>query len=204
MRRFAWFTALIAMLALASSAAATPVLNTKLLSEEQCTKLGGGGRLVVNVTFILQNYADSGYAGAWALDTVHRHLKIWKSQSGTYCAHVNDDGSSFVTLDGPGPAGGGHVIGGITGTFDGGYITTDISGKFVPRYPTHGNLGTFNAKCDREYNCPGKRPSWLSYFSKNPPANDFAEWGWLYDAGAKGIWLDQANTSALRTGNITY
>ena len=107
----------------------------------------------------------------------------------------------FTTLAGPAPVGGSYVDGGITGTFDGGYVTTQIVGKFTPRYPTHGNLGTFDAKCDLDFNCPGKRPSWLSYFTK-PVANEFAFWGWLYDAGAHGTWLDQANVSPPDGGSI--
>lgn len=178
-----------------------PTLDRASLGPQACTPHGSNARQVVDVTFVLTNYGDAGYSGLWALDTVNRHLRIWRHQDGTYCAQIQDDGSRFTTLAGPAPVGGSYVDGGITGTFDGGYVTTQIVGKFTPRYPTHGKLGTFDAKCDRDFNCPGKRPSWLSYFTK-PVANEFAFWGWLYDAGAHGTWLDQADVSPPDGGSI--
>lgn len=188
-------------LAAASASAATPQLDTSALSADQCTQRGTNAKLVVDVSFVLDNYADSGYAGEWAVDTVNRHLKIWHHADGTYCAQIRDNGSKFVTLAGPSPTGDGSVDAGITGTFDGGYITTDIVGKLAPTYPEHGKLGTFDAKCDATFTCSGAYPTWLSYF-KNPTANAFAEWGWLYDAGKYGTWLDQDNTFVLHDGDI--
>jgi len=178
-----------------------PTLDRAAIGQQACMPPGSGARELVDVSFVLTNYGDSGYAGLWALDTVRRRLRIWRHTDGTYCAQVSDDGSRFTTVAGPAPVGGAYVAGGITGTFDGGYVTTEIVGKFTPRYPTHGNLGTFDAKCDRDFNCPGKRPSWLSYFTK-PVANEFASWGWLYDAGSHGTWLDQVDVSPPDGGNI--
>jgi hypothetical protein len=178
-----------------------PTLDRAAIGQQACMPPGSGARELVDVSFVLTNYGDSGYAGLWALDTVRRRLRIWRHTDGTYCAQVSDDGSRFTTVAGPAPVGGSYVAGGITGTFDGGYVTTEIVGKFTPRYPTHGNLGTFDAKCDRDFNCPGKRPSWLSYFTK-PVANEFASWGWLYDAGSHGTWLDQVDVSPPDGGNI--
>jgi len=178
-----------------------PTLDRAAIGQQACMPPGSGARELVDVSFVLTNYGDSGYAGLWALDTVRRRLRIWRHTDGTYCAQVSDDGSRFTTVAGPAPVGGSYVAGGITGTFDGGYVTTEIVGKFTPRYPTHGNLGTFDAKCDRDFNCPGKRPSWLSYFTK-PVANEFASWGWLYDAGSHGSWLDQVDVSPPDGGNI--
>ena len=185
------------------TAAARPKasLDRAAISEQACMTPGSSPREIVDVSFVLTNYGDAGYAGLWALDTVNRHLRIWRHSDGTYCAQVSDDGSRFTTVAGPAPVGDSYVTGGITGTFDGGYVTTQIHGKFTPRYPTHGKLGTFDAKCDLDFNCPGKRPSWLSYFTR-PVANEFASWGWLYDAGAHGTWLDQVNVSPPDGGNI--
>jgi hypothetical protein len=176
-----------------------PELDRAALGPQVCA--GPGAKQVVDVSFVLTNYGDAGYAGLWALDTVNRHLRIWRHSDGTYCAQIADDGSKFTSLAGPAPVGGSYITGGITGTFDGGYVTTQIVGKFTPRYPTHGNLGTFDAKCDLDFNCPGKRPSWLSYFTK-PIANEFAFWGWLYDGGTHGTWLDQVNVSPPDGGSI--
>jgi hypothetical protein len=185
------------------NAAARPraTLDRAAISEQACMTPGSSAREVVDVSFVLTNYGDAGYAGLWALDTVNRHLRIWRHSDGTYCAQISDNGSRFTTVAGPAPVGGSYVTGGITGTFDGGYVTTQIKGKFTPRYPTHGKLGTFDAKCDLAFNCPGKRPSWLSYFT-NPVANEFASWGWLYNGGSHGTWLDQVNVSPPDGGNI--
>ena len=187
-----------------ASSAAGPraTLDTKAIGAQRCTPAGSGAKQVVDVTFGLKDYADSGYVGEWAVDTVKRHLRIWRHADGSYCAQIQDDGSSFVTRSGPSPTGQSYVGAGIKGTFDGGYVTTDIVGKFAPRYPTHGDLGTFDAKCNGAFDCPGARPSWMSYF-KSPAADGFASWGWMYDAGRFGTWLDQDNVSPPRGGDIT-
>jgi hypothetical protein len=202
-RRLALLLGLLACLVATGTAAARPkpTLDSAAISSAACVTPGSTAKEVVDVTFVLTNYGDSGYAGMWALDTVNRHLRIWLHHDGTYCAQIQDDGSRFTTVAGPAPVGGSYVVGGITGTFDGGYVTTQIVGKFTPRYPTHGNLGTFDAKCDTDFNCPGARPSWLAYFTK-PVANEFAFWGWLYNAGSHGTWLDQMNVSPPDGGNI--
>ena len=205
MRRLPFFAAAIFGLVLAGTAfaATTPHLNTSELSSAQCTPAGSGAKLVVDVTFILDNYADSGYADEWAIDTVHRHLRIWRHSDGTFCAQIADDGSTFVTRAGPSPTGDGAVQSGVTGTFNGGYITSDIVGKFAPRVPqgAKGNLGTFDAKCNATFTCSGTYPTWLSYF-KNPKANAFSKWGWIYDAGKNGVWVDSDSVSVFRGGNI--
>src|ERR1700745_1378132 len=117
-----------------------PQLDRAAIGAQACA--AAGSKQVVDVSFVLTNYGDAGYAGLWALDTVNRHLRIWRHTDGTYCAQIADDGSKFTTVAGPAPVGGTYIVGGITGTFDGGYVTTQIVGKFTPRYPTHGNLGT--------------------------------------------------------------
>jgi hypothetical protein len=178
-----------------------PTLDRASISESACAPHERGARQLVDVTFVLENYGDAGYSGLWALDTVHRHLRIWRHSDGTYCAQIQDDGSTFTTVAGPSPVGNSFVTSGIKGTFDGGYITTQIKGRFIARYATHGDLGTFDAKCDLAFNCPGARPSWLSYFS-HPIADEFAHWGWLYDGGPHGTWLDQVDVSPPDGGNI--
>jgi hypothetical protein len=185
----------------AALAATTPRLDTQELSADQCTPAGSGARLVVDVTFVLQNYADSGYADEWAIDTVHRHLRIWRHSDKTYCAQIADGGSTFVTRAGPSPTGSGSVQSGVAGTFDGGYITSDIVGKFAPSFPKKGNLGSFDAKCDPTFACSGRYPTWLSYF-KHPTADTFSKWGWIYDAGKYGVWVDSDNVSVFHGGNI--
>lgn len=198
-------TAFVAALAAAGSASAGLAprvpFDRASISASQCTQAGTKATQVVDVTFSLENYADAGYASQWAIDTVRRHLRIWRHADGTYCAQVADDGSTFVTRAGPSPTGQAYIRGGITGTFQGGYITLDIVGKFTSRYPTHGDLGRFDAKCDANFDCTGRYPTWLSYFDK-PNAVQFAHWGWLYDAGDHGRWLDQENVTPPYGGDI--
>jgi hypothetical protein len=176
------------------------VLDTAAISSAQCTGNGVHAKQIVDVTYTLDNYADSGYVGAWALDTVNRHLRIWKQQGNTFCAQIADDGSKFVTLAGLGPIGG-AMPAGITGTFDGGYIIAAINAKYTPRYKTSGSLGTFDAKCNALLECAGTYPEWTSYFT-DVKGGGFAGWGWLYDAGSHGSWLDQDNVSPPHGGNI--
>jgi hypothetical protein len=175
--------------------------DSRSISQSQCTPPGSGAKQVVDVTFGLRNYADSGYASQWAIDTVKRHLRIWRHADGTYCAQIVDDGSTFVTRAGPSPTGMAFIPSGIRGTFKGGYVTLSIVGTFEPHYGTHGNLGTFDARCDVQFECPGAHPTWLSYFV-HPNAQQFAHWGWLYDAGDNGSWLDQENVTPPFGGDI--
>jgi hypothetical protein len=205
MRRFSLFAVSILSLALGgpgSTAAPSPQLKLDLaaIGPNQCTASTAATQ-IVDVTFTLDNYADSGYVGAWALDTVHRHLRIWRQSQGAFCAQIADDSSSFVTLAGYGPTGMSFLPAGIEGTFAGGYVVAGIAGRFSPHYKTQGNLGTFNAQCDATFTCKGAHPSWLSYFS-HVTAGGFAGWGWLYDAGAHGVWLDQANVTPPYGGDI--
>jgi hypothetical protein len=205
MRGTALAAASVLALALAAIAAGslTPrfPLDTDSISAAQCTPAGSGARMIVDVTYRLNNWADAGYATQWAIDTVNRHLRIWRHSDGTYCAQIDDEGSTFVTRAGPSPSGTTFIPSGITGTFRGGYVTLDIVGRFKPTYPTHGNLGAFDAECDVDFDCPGSHPSWLSYFN-HATAQQFAHWGWLYDAGKYGTWLDQENVVPPYGGDI--
>jgi hypothetical protein len=191
------------MLAGAAAGSLTPKVpfDRAAISSRQCTPEGSGARQVVDVSFVLTNYADAGYASQWAIDTVNRHLRIWRHSDGTFCAQIEDDAGKFVSRAGPSPTGNGFVKAGITGTFEGGYITLSIVAKFKPSYPTHGDLGTFDAKCDLQFACPGAHPSWLSYF-KNPVATQYAHWGWIYHAGKYGTWVDQENVVPPFGGDI--
>ncbi len=204
MRRLALLAVSIAGLALAASALAkdvNPVLDAAAISSAQCMTPGSGAKQVVDVRFQLTNYADSGYVGAWAWDTVNRHLRIWKQAGGVFCAQISDDGSKFVTIGGFSPAGGGNLNAGVTGTFTGGYIIAGINGRFDPHYKKSGDLGSFDAKCDTQFTCNGAYPSWISYFN-DVKSGGFSAWGWLYDAGTSGKWLDQANISPPHGGDI--
>lgn len=205
MRRISLLGVLVYSLALGGAVrAGTPSPEVKLdlaaIGSSQCTA-NTGAKQLVDVTFTIHNYADSGYVGAWALDTVHRHLRIWRQSQGAFCAQVADGNSSFVTLAGYGPTGLSFLPAGIEGTFNGGYVVADISGSFAPRYKTRGDLGSFDANCDANFVCKGAHPSWLSYF-RHVTAGGFVGWGWLYDAGSHGVWLDQSNVNPPYGGGI--
>jgi hypothetical protein len=207
MRRVGLIVVSIGGLALAAQSlgASIPRPNVPLdkaqIALAQCTGSSTSAKQLVDVTFTLTNYADSGYIGAWALDTVNRHLRIWRVSPGQFCAQIADDGSTFVTLAGYGPTGLSYLPAGIKGTFDGGYIISGIGAKFVPRYHTSGDLGTFDAKCDAFENCKGSYPSWVSYFD-HLKTGGFASWGWIYDAGSHGTWLDQDDVVTPHGGDI--
>ena len=203
MRGLALLAGPIVGLALIGAAAAAPPLqlDTQVISAAECTPAGSGARQVVDVSYVLTNYADSGYAGEWAADTVNRHLRIWRHSDGTYCAQVQDTNSAFVTLGGFSPSGEGGEAAGIKGTFYGGYITTEITGKFVKRYPTQGQLGTFDARCESDFVCPGTYPTWASYFV-DPSAEQYVDWGWIYTSPGHGTWLDESSFTSPRDGDI--
>lgn len=197
MKRLIALLATVAALATAGTAAAGiggNVVATNLLG--QCVS----GTLVVNVNYTLTNDYDSGFGGnAWANDTIDRHLQVWQTAPGTFCATIEDHGT-FSTFAGTSPSGTSTVSAGVTGAIIGGYVTKPFTGTFAPgSYATRGNLGTFDLQCDASFNCTGAHPSFLSYFS-SAPAWDYAFWGWVYRAGSHGTWL---NASTGSSGDIT-
>ena len=176
-------------------------LDRKAILPNACN--GAGTTLLVNVTFTLKNDADSGFAGnAWANDTIHRTLRIWKQADGSYCAVVGDTGS-FVTSAGTSPNKTGDVTAGIKGRLQGGYVAT-FTGTPVasPAYADHGGLGTFDLQCDADFNCPGAHPSFTSYVDPTPTASSYTltAWGWIYRTAKHGTWVNQSSGSS---GDIT-
>jgi hypothetical protein len=105
------------------------------------------GKLVVNVTYTLNNDLDSAVGGSnWANDTLNRHLQIWQTGSDQYCAALSDNGS-FTTLGTVDPGTGSQALNaGIKGVINGGYNTGNYSSNLTTsNYPTKGNLGNFDA-----------------------------------------------------------
>ena len=204
MRRMGFVVALLATLAATAVAAAAGGLTLDKADISAAACKTGHARELVNVTYTLVNDYDSGFAGnAWANDTIHRQLRIWKSKdTGKYCAQVRDAGS-FVTFAGTSPSGLSTVSAGIPGRLNGGYVTTKFTGTFAPTRPTHGDLGTFDLMCTSASDCPGAYPSYKSYFSSTS-GDDLAEWGWIYKAQKHhGTWLNQDDTPAAASGDIT-
>lgn len=189
----------IAALCLTAAAGASPGLRLQHVGRNAC---GAKGRPLVNVHYTLVNDYDSGFAGnAWANDTIDRHLQIWQTSSGAYCALVEDHGS-FVTFAGASPSGTSTVNAGVRGEIQGGYATTQFTGSYAPTLATRGDLGTFDLGCTSASICPGAHPSYASYFSSTTGA-DLATWGWIYHAGRHGTWLNADGIDAAHGGDIT-
>lgn len=202
MKRLVMVITALSALALAGTTAAAPGLrlDRQAISPRQCSS--DGASQLVDVTYVLTNDYDSGFAGnAWANDTVARHLQIWRATDGTYCAAVADLGA-FTTFAGPSPSGLSTVSAGVRGLLNGGYVTTRFTGAFAPSMRTRGFLGVFDLQCTPTFTCPGAHPSYLSYFASTS-GDDLAQWGWIYYAGRHGTWLNQDDVSAAAGGDIT-
>jgi probable HAF family extracellular repeat protein len=195
------------LLSLPGAATPPPRYGSAQLDPSHCG-LTKQSRNVVNVSFRMIDDYDSGVHGnAWANDTVHRELRIWRiSPTGnTFCATVTDT-AKFVTFAGDSPGGSGHVSAGIAGSFVGGEITGQFTGSLVasPPYPTSGEVGptlssnTFDLRCTDAYTCPGARPTISSYV--NGYDGRLAWWGWQYTTDGHGIWTDSSDGI---TGDIT-
>lgn len=204
MKRFAFLIAVALLIGLlvpegrALASPPVPHLNWgSQLNASQCP----GGQLVINVVQDVVNDADSGVAGnAWAFDHYTRQIQVWQVSSDTFCALVQYEGG-FVTKAGPSPAGTGTIAAGIAGTLQGGYRSTVFTGTLnsTPAYPTGGNIGTFDYKCDASFNCPG-RVDWVSAYFGSSSGFDLAWWGWIYHGGNNSTWV---NASTGNQGDIT-
>ena len=172
------------------------------------------GRPVIDVNQRVQNDSDSGVANNyWAFDYFTRRITVWEtvapeqaSGSGTYCAIVSYSGN-FYTI--PGQVGPGNDPVGakidtatnepVHGSFSGGSRFT-ITGSLIssPAWTTHGYVGTTNYQCDINANCPGYI-SWIDQYFASGNSFTYGWWGWKYDAGSHGTWI---NAQDGNSGNI--
>ncbi len=177
--------------------------------DKQLSKSACGDKLkdpVINIVQKVQNDADSGVAGNyWAFDYYTRHIKVWQTGENTYCATVVYDGKFYAV---PGQIGPGNVPSGalintstnapVNGDMDGGYRAT-FNGALTPgSWPTNGSVGTTNYQCDILANCPG-RVDWVSKYFPGYTAFDKPWWGWKYNGGSHGTWI---NAITGNSGNI--
>ena len=193
------FVGVVAALAWALSAsllaAPSPHLNYGTqLNRAQCP----AGRLVINVSETVMNDVDSGFAGNWAFDDFVRQIQVVQIAPNTFCATVRYEGL-FTTSDGPSPAGTSTVSAGVRGTFQGGYISTVFSGTLRSGVQARGNLGTIDYQCDLAGNCPGSI-DWTTEYFDNVSGWGLAWWGWIYQAGNNGTWVNAITGSS---GDIT-
>ncbi len=170
----------------------------KAAATELSPKACGGGTLVVNVEQKVLNDADSGVAGnVWAFDRYERHIKVWQTAPGEFCAVVRYEGK-FTTVAGTSPGGSDSVGDGIEGEMKGGYRAT-FSGTFAPSAPTHGDLGSYDYACDTSYHCPGY-VDWTTLYFSSTSGFDMPWWGWVYHADGNGTWI---NAFSGNSGDIT-
>ena len=193
---------LIAILAMALPAgAASPAsARSAQLSGSQCP----AGKLVINVTHKVVNDIDSGVAGNyWAVDEYNRHIQVWQVGPDTFCAVASYAGS-FVTVAGASPQTTDldGILAGITGTFEGGYVSNVFHGTLnsSPSYSTRGNIGTFDYGCDPTTGVCTGLFSWRGTYFSSAPDFDLSSWGWTYHGGKNGTWV---NSSDGNQGDIT-
>lgn len=170
-------------------------------SELNRKKCDAKGFPVINVIQRVVNDADSGVAGNyWALDKYFRHIQVWKTVSGNYCADVSYDGSFAAVSGQTGPGGTGTIGNNVKGEMKGGYRTTEFSGvlRKKPLWPRYGFTGLTDYECDLSGNCPG-RISWIGQYFDSSPSYDLEWWGWIYKAGKHGTWINEIDGNS---GNI--
>ncbi len=116
-----------------------------------------------------------------------------------YCALVTYEGKASAVAGQKGPGGTGTIGTGVTAVMKGGYRAT-FNGTLNPSpvWKTKGSIGTVDYKCDLS-GAACVYQSWASKYFTN--TTDFTQdwWGWLYQAGVHGSWL---NSIEGNSGNI--
>jgi len=160
-----------------------------------CTT-GLGSPLLVDANQVIANDPDSSVSGPnWALDNFTRHIQIWQEGS-NYCAQADDSGT-FTTLGGLAgisPQSGAALPEIVTGTITGG-THGQITGTFNPANPWLNSPPAID--CSTVTNTPicsfGLTSYWVSnYFPSGSYADD-SNWGWTYNGGADGTWVNAAS-----------
>jgi hypothetical protein len=175
---------------------ASAVLALALASPAQAvTNLGcGSGKLVLNVTYRVENDVDTGMRGNnWAFDTYKRTVRVWRKAPGKFCSASTYNGE-FTSIEGWSPAGKVQLPAGIRGTFSGSSVTT-FRGNFAPRgAPLRGFLGVKDFACtsaDVKGQCSGTY-DWLREYFTGIAAFRYTRYSFTYHAteNGKGTWRD--------------
>jgi hypothetical protein len=170
------------------------------LSASRCAGKTGGP--VINVNEKVVNDADSGFAGYWAMDNFVRHIQVWEigKGSGKYCALATYEGKADAFAGANGPAGSGTIGSGVSAVMKGGYRSTVFTGtlRSTPIWKTKGSVDTVDYGCNHAGVC-SNAVDWTTIYFSSTAGFDLEWWGWLYDAGAHGSWL---NSSEGSFGNI--
>ena len=163
----------------------------------------GPGRLVLNVSYGVQNDVDTGVKGNnWAFDTYTRSVRVWRKPRGRYCSASTYDGS-FTTIAGWSPGGKWELPAGIRGTFKGS-STTLFRGTFAARGgPVRGFIGIKDFACssaDEKGECSGTYDGLRAYFT-GISAFRYTRYQFRYHAteNGTGTWSDSLLAGKIRT-----
>jgi hypothetical protein len=189
-----------AVLALVLAAAAQPA--------EAVTNLGcGSGKLVLHVTYRVENDVDTGMKGNnWAFDSYQRAVRVWRKAPGRFCSASTYSGE-FSSIAGWSPAGKVQLPAGIRGTFKGSSVTA-FRGNLAPGgAPVRGFLGVKDFACtsaDVKGQCAGTY-DWLSEYFAGIAGFRYTRYSFTYHAteNGKGTWRDYLVGGKLRfSGDI--
>jgi hypothetical protein len=155
----------------------------------------GAGKLVLNVTYRVENDVDTGVDGNnWAFDSYMRTVRVWRKAPGRFCSASIYDGE-FTTIEGPSPAG-------IRGTFKGSSVTT-FRGTFAPAgAPVRGFLGVKDFACtsaDEKGQCSGTY-DWLRAYFTSIARFRYVRYVFRYHATENGVgtWSDTLTGGKVR------
>jgi hypothetical protein len=172
------------------------------------TNLGcGSGKLVLNVTYRVQNDVDTGVKGNnWAFDTYTRAVRVWRKAPGRFCSASTYNGE-FTTIAGWSPGGKTQLPAGIRGTFRGSSVTR-FRGALAPRgAPLRGFLGVKDFACtsaDQKGQCGGTW-DWLRTYFNGLAGFRYTKYTFTYHAteNGKGTWSDTLVAGKIRfSGDI--
>jgi hypothetical protein len=167
----------------------------------------GAGKLVLNVTYRVQNDVDTGVKGNnWAFDTYTRAVRVWRKAPGRFCSASTYKGE-FTTIAGWSPGGKTQLPAGIRGTFKGSSVTT-FRGTFAPaNAPVRGFLGVKDFACtsaDVKGECSGTF-DWLREYFTGIAVFRYVRYAFMYHAteNGHGTWSDTLVRGKIRfSGDI--
>lgn len=189
-------------------------LNGNFHPDKQLSKSACGEKLgdpVINIMQKVKNDTDSGFGANvyfpssgnyWNVESYTRHIRAWSTGDTSWCAIVLYNNGHFNAFyKQTGPAGTGFIGSDVEGEMRGGYRAT-FNGTLLATtlWPKTGNVGTFDYDCDLAGNCGPGRVDWVGqYFGPGYTGFDKPWWGWTYNAGSHGTWI---NASEGSSGNI--
>ena len=182
-RRRSFVATAILTLVAASSLAAGSTAPAAADVKSTCV---GAKEKVVDVTRTIRNVPDFGVDGhIWALDSFEDRLRIWRVGTNRYCVRRDLDGG-FETFAGPSPNLTGTVDEGVTGTFKGTVMFTNVA-EFQPQVPVY-------AGCSQDGSCTARVPSVVDlYFPGGPITFRFFWREAVFDGGPNGTFIQNAD-----------